>query len=249
MSTGTLILSPRHGEDTQLLAAAARAAGWTLHRLQRWRLDGPPPEPPVAIYGEPLFVEVIADALGLELCRPDLDWLARLPEPHRRREVRFTSLGAARRLDRPRFIKPADDKAFAARVYPTGAELPHYPGLEDDLPVLVAEPVHFELEARCFVHGRALATASIYARDGALAQADDGTWPWGQDERDGALACVHALLADPAVALAPALVVDVGRIRGRGWAVVEANPAYGSGLYGCDPTAALTVIARACQRP
>jgi hypothetical protein len=37
-------------------------------------------------------------------------------------------------------------------------------------------------------------------------------------------------------------VVDVGRVAGRGWAVVEANPAWGSGLYGCDAARVLPVL-------
>ena len=40
-------------------------------------------------------------------------------------------------------------------------------------------------------------------------------------------------------------MIDVGRIEGRGWAVIEANPAYGSGIYGCDPQKVLEVVNRA----
>src|SRR5262245_38856761 len=44
------------------------------------------------------------------------------------------------------------------------------------------------------------------------------------------------LLAERTVALPPAFVVDVGLIEGRGWAVVEFNPAWCSGLLGaCNP--------------
>jgi hypothetical protein len=41
-----------------------------------------------------------------------------------------------------------------------------------------------------------------------------------------------------------ACVVDVGIMRGRGWGVIEANPAFGAGIYGCDPAAVLRVLAR-----
>lgn len=51
---------------------------------------------------------------------------------------------------------------------------------------------------------------------------------------------------DPAVALPPAVALDVGLIRDRGWAVVEANAAWGSGIYGCDPREVLKVVGRAC---
>lgn len=42
-----------------------------------------------------------------------------------------------------------------------------------------------------------------------------------------------------------AIVVDVGEIFGRGWAVIEANAAWGSGIYGCDPGRVLDVIRHA----
>jgi hypothetical protein len=55
------------------------------------------------------------------------------------------------------------------------------------------------------------------------------------------------LLATRSPALPPALVVDVGLIEGRGWAVVEFNLAWCSGLLGADPAAVLGVLERACQ--
>jgi hypothetical protein len=44
------------------------------------------------------------------------------------------------------------------------------------------------------------------------------------------------------------VVVDIGRISGRGWAVVEANAAWGSGIYGCNPAMVLPVLAWATCR-
>ena len=34
----------------------------------------------------------------------------------------------------------------------------------------------------------------------------------------------------------------------RGWAVIESNPAWGSGLYGCDLNQVLGVLQRACLK-
>ena len=56
-----------------------------------------------------------------------------------------------------------------------------------------------------------------------------------------------AAVAEQAAAGLPAgAVVDVGEIPGRGLAVVEANPAQESALYGADPDAVLTVLATLC---
>src|SRR5205823_5643490 len=102
------------------------------------------------------------------------------------------------------------------------------------LPVLLSEPVAWEAEYRCFVLGRRVVASSAYLRGGQPARDEDGCWVSPPEEQADADAFASRLLADPAVGVPPAFVLDVGRVEGRGWAVVEANPAFGSGLYGCD---------------
>src|SRR4051812_23497717 len=147
----TLILSPRFTADSTALRNAALEIGWEVERLRTWR---PPDElvgRDVVPYGEPLFAAVVADALQLTLIEPRLSWVAELPFDLRRREIQFTDLASARALDRPAFIKPADDKCFQARLYAMGSELPEVESLGANSPVLVSEPVGWESEFRCFV--------------------------------------------------------------------------------------------------
>ncbi len=63
-----------------------------------------------------------------------------------------------------------------------------------------------------------------------------GDWEATSEEIEAATAA----LADAEVDLPPEVVVDVGRM-----AVVEANPAWASGLCGCDPAGVLPVLRRA----
>jgi ATP-grasp domain, R2K clade family 2 len=233
----TLVLSPRHSPDSIAVGRAAREAGWDVARQSSWRVEPPSDSEPV-VYGEPLFCAAAAEALGLRLLEPRLDWLARLPERFRRRDVRAATLGDAR-LGGRAFVKPADDKAFRAGVW-DAAELPA--ALDESTPVLIAEVVDFVREFRCFVLDRRVTTLSIYARGGTLA-AGDGDYPATADELSAARALTEELLAE--IAAPPAVVIDVGEIAGRGWAVVEANPCFGAGIYGCDPAAVLPVLARA----
>lgn len=51
----------------------------------------------------------------------------------------------------------------------------------------------------------------------------------------------------PSVSVPEAVVVDVGMIRDRAWAVIECNAAWGSGIYGCDPVEVFRVLQRACH--
>jgi ATP-grasp domain, R2K clade family 2 len=240
-----LILPPRITPDTNAMLDAAQAVGWDALRLDSWRIPPGLNERDVVLYGEPLFADVVAGALGVALLQAPFDWLPNLPERYRQREVTFTTLAAARQYSRRAFIKPADDKCFVAQVYTSGAELPNATALPDETPVLISEVVTWQVEYRCFVAERTVVTCSPYWRGGALAQAEDGTWPAAPGEREAALAFAHTLLADPDIAVPPAFVLDVGVIAGRGWAVVEANSAWGAGIYECDPALVLQVLRRA----
>jgi len=242
----TLVLPPRFTDDSNALWRAALDAGWDIERLSGWRAsEGLARREPV-LYGEPLFAAAIAEQLDLALLEPPFDWLTRLPDRYRRREVRFATLVEGRAHHVRAFFKPADDKCFRAGVYYSGDALPSADILPAETPILIAEPVVWEMEFRCFVLERRVTDFSPYARQGELAQAVDGGWPFSDVEREGVLAFSQELCADSDVPLPPAVALDVGVIQGRGWAVVEANPVWGSGIYGCDPSQVLPVLRRAC---
>lgn len=194
----------------------------------------------IVLYLEELFAPVVAEQVGIRLLVPPIDYLTRLPFELIQRQISLTTLGDARKINEPAFIKPPNDKSFAARVYPSGAELA--PG-DDAQSVLVAEPVHWQSEFRAFcLDGRVL-TLSAYLREGQLLRGSD--WAAAADElRDATLFAERALQAG---GLPRAIVLDVGTIRDHGWAVIEANGAWASGIYGCEATAALQVIQASCE--
>lgn len=142
-------------------------------------------------------------------------------------------------------VKPPDEKWFGARVYATGAEIDVAEGMEDEYPVLISEPVVFEVEYRFFVLERGIAAGSIYIRGGEIARGGEGEWRADPADTAAATEFLEGMLRDPAAPLPAAVVVDVGRTQDRGWAVVEANPAWASGLCDADPLAVLGVLRRA----
>lgn len=242
-----LVLSPRYSSDSIALWQAAIAAGWGTARVgklaeAREVAEGIEPAE-VVIYGETIVADMVAEVLDLALLEPDIDWLPRLPAALRLRLVRRTTLAEARTLTGPVFVKPVDEKFFPARVY-HGVDVD--PQIGDDLAVLVAEPVQFGIEVRAFICGREVVALSAYIRDGQLAQTEAGDWPLLPSEEAAARGCLERLLASE-VALPPAVVVDVGEIAGRGWAVVEANACWASGLCGADPRAVLPILRRVCR--
>lgn len=249
MDPPTLVLSRRHSPDSQALWRAANEAGWDVVRVHGY--DAPAElfgRKHVAFYCETLLADAVAPALGVVLFEPDARWLAELPAHYLRRALRAATLAEVRDVRTRAFVKPADEKVFAARVYDAGEPIDAARLLEDATAVFVSEPVRFEVELRAFIADRSVRAISAYVRDGDIAQAPDGSWPLDPAELEGAKDLLRALLADPGVSFPPALVVDVGRIEGRGWAVVEANAAWASGVCGCDPRAVLDVVRRACVR-
>jgi hypothetical protein len=243
-----LVLSPRYTSDSKVLRVASGRAGWKAERLGGWRAPDRLRGQDVALYGEPTFVEVIAAQLGLALIDAPSDWLPGLPERHRRRTIAMSTLAEVRAsLVRPTFVKPADGrKAFEGKVYDSPARLPGEEILPGSTPVFTCEPVTWDIEFRCFVLEGSVAAMSPYLRDGELALTEDGIWEASDDDTQEARNYATELLADAQVPIPPAIVLDIGRIKDRGWAVVESNAAWGAGLYGCDPQVVLEVLARSC---
>ena len=239
----TLILGPRHTEDGQRLWRAAGEAGWRVERLASWRIPDDlrgVPEP--VVYAEALFAPTLAAELGLTLAEPPTDWLVTLPEEYRKRVVTLTTVGDARADPEPRFVKPPNDKSFPAAVR-TGPEIPDWVPAGD--PVLVQEVVAWEVEYRCFVLDRRVTTFSVYLRDGVLQK--DAGFASSPAEDAELMDFAGRLLADDRVSFPRAVVLDCGVVRGRGWAAVELNAAWGSGVYGCDPAAVLEVLRHAAE--
>lgn len=239
----TLIMSSRHTADDQALWRVAVGLGWPVVRARGIRVP-PTDDSELAIYVEALYGPEIAAQLGCELLDPPVDWLCRVPTQFLQRDVQLVTLEVARQMVGPAFFKPPNDKSFPAQVYQSGAHLPtEFAG---ELPVLVAKPVEFQAEFRCFCLNGKVRTLSPYLRSGVLAKHTD----FAATEMELASAKVFAeqVLAATTDFTPTAIVLDVGEIPAKGWAVVEANGAWGAGLYGCDPAEALQVIRYATRR-
>lgn len=237
MKQPSLFLSPRYTPDSRLMRDAALAAGWQVERMGTWKIPDITPSRPVVVYGETLFCRYLAEHFGIVLTDPGDLFLPELPQELRKREVRCTTAGEARAERNRCFIKPVNDKTFRASVFENGSFLPET--VADTEIVLVSEPVVFTCEFRFFMHNGKACTGSLYSRYGELAEENNAT----PDEFENA----RQMAETAAVHLTGAVVIDTGHIEGRGWAVVEANPAWGSGLYHCDAAEALEVIKAACK--
>ena len=250
-----LITQPRVGTSHNEIIAlqfAARELGWeVLSAPSGWRLDEELTKSGVkgVPYGSQTFCEVIAQQMGWTLKQNSFDWLAKVHPHYLKRKVDFMTLGEAKKITERKFIKPADDKCFDAKVYEPGTFKPHEL-IRDDYPVLVSDPVEFDLEYRTFVDGERVKTWSNYIMHEHIA--DPKYWdmvPLNEEMYPHDL--VNGFLFDSSVhdwgiTTVPS-VIDVGRIKGKGWAIIETNQAWASGLYGCDPLQALKVMEKSVE--
>lgn len=248
MNQKTLITQSRVGKaywEILALQMAARELGWNVEVAPTsWRLnedylnqieDG-------VCYGSQIFCEVICQQTGWKLHQNSFGWLANLPKKFIKRQVSYMTMKEARLISHTAFIKPADDKRFDAKVYPAGE---FYPSEEiaDDCPVLISEPVNFTHEYRCFVDSSGVKSWSNYLYEGEVA--NPKLYHTIPSNAGNPIDFVNNLTKE--VKFSPS-VIDVGLIDGKGWAIVESNPAWASGLYGCDPTEALLVIEQTVER-
>jgi hypothetical protein len=226
-----LIITDKPDPERDAVAAAWMAGGGDVVRVARFWEPPPVAAQRVRVYGNDTFCLVLAQRLGLDLVSPPDDLLLRLDPTLLRRELRGVRLDEVHDLEYPAFAKSAAPKLFPAEVYTSVDELRDAAqGLEPDTLVLVSETVFFDGEVRCWILDGQVVTAATYEGDVDLGEAS---------------AFAVEVARHPAVP--PVCVLDVGLIHNRGWAVIEANAAWGSGLNGCDPAAAVRCIARATR--
>lgn len=238
----TVLMSSRHTEDDQAIWRAAIGRGWSVVRARGIQLPDID-DSEIIIYVEALFAAVIAKKIGRKLLDPSESWLAQVPYEFTKRKIELATLGDARTFTKPAFVKPPNDKSFVAQVYEAGTQLPDE--FDDDTSVLIAEPVKWESEFRCFCLDGKVKTLSPYVQAGVHAKVNH--YKADAQDLETATRFAETVLEATQTITPNAIVLDVGQIEGNGWAVVEANGAWGSGVYGCDPNAVLDVIRHATE--
>jgi len=216
-----LLIPAREDSERDAVAAAWVGRGWPVQRLDRFWQPPALDRRQVRVYGNELFCLTLAQKLRLGLVSPPDDLLGRVDACWLKRGLRAARLAEAAHLSYPLFVKPATPKLFRAAVYPDHAALAaETRGLEPITAIITAEPVTFAAEARCLVLRRGVVSVAVYE---------------GSASPDVARDFAQAFVSANALPITCAL--DVGLIRGRGWAVIEANPVWGAGLNGCSPEA------------
>lgn len=243
----SLILSSRYSEDSQTLRKAAQVAGWETVRIDGNQIPDwfEPPDNQIAFFHTAPHVFELAAGLSRSLLGCDADWLPGLPTEFLKRQLRQTSVAMALDLPERSFVKHSVSKTLEAGIYNSVtlhdavANLPHAALLH------VSEPVNWLAEYRCFVSDRKVVATSPYRRGDRLFDGNAASLGATANEIADAVAFADSVLTSPETECPPGFVLDVGIIEGRGWAVIEVNECWASGIYSCDPNHVLSSLLKA----
>ncbi len=238
----TLILSPSYNTESRILRKAAQDLKWETFRFEgenipTWYAHG---DSQHAIYCTVPKAFNVAHQLNSILLGCNSHWLADLPEKFSKRRIDLLELRDAARIQGDRFIKPALGKSFDAAVRTSQQLMSQTTHLPRGLLVHASEVVQWETEYRCFTKDHKVITLSPYRRGDVTFASYKSPLRGPPRELDEASEFADSVLNS--VPCPRAFVLDVGIIKGRGWAVVEPNECWGAGIYGCKPLKVLEVL-------
>ena len=244
----SLIVSSRFTTDSQVLRQTAQQLGWETLRLDGTQVPewSEPGDGQIAIFHTAPVAFEIAAQLSRTLVGCNPDWVVGLPREGVSREIRQITLRQALEMPGASFVKHAISKAFPAAVYDARSLAEATGSIPPEALVHVCEPVAWSVEYRCFITERDITTLSPYRRQGQIIEDHTSLLGAPLDEIEAAREFCRSVVQSPHVECPPAIVLDLGMIENRGWAVVEFNECWASGIYACDPTAVLETLLAAC---
>ncbi|KFF21042.1 ATP-grasp domain-containing protein [Chryseobacterium sp. JM1] len=238
-----IALSPMYTEDSNNLKKASIHSPYELNRFNaKWNVPEEFREDVIAVYGEDIYAEIVADQCGLTLMKPDDNWLSLISEEFTKRKISYGQMKDY--IDQENmFIKCSDFKSFKAGVYQKVTDIKGFDTVDLNSTVFTSEVVEWLLEVRCFVLHGEIKTYSSYWRNDAFDMN-----PLSEREENDMSVFFDLFIRKYASTLPPAIVLDFGSIKEKGWALIEANPAWCSGLYACNAEKVLEVIVESCVK-
>ena len=215
-----LFLPDKPDNERDAVASEWKKAGGQVLRLERFWKPPSITDKDIKVYGNEMFCLVLEHLLDIKLVSPTNNFLEKIDYKWTNREITFSNLSNIDCLKYPLFIKPAVPKLFEPRIIKAAEEMDgERAELNDSTLVITSEIVRFDSEVRCFILHGELKSLGIYEGNPKLSEAKS---------------FVDAFLFENKKILPNTVVIDIGYIGDKGWAVIEANATWGAGLNGCD---------------
>lgn len=238
-----IVLSPNFSEDSKIISNAMINTEFTAMRFGGWNVPLEYKKDVVAVYGEDLFTTIVAEQCNLKLLKPDDNWLATVPFEYTLRNIKYDHFENIQNA-KNKFIKPIDFKFFPAGVYNSVDEIQGFETIDKTIEVFVSDVVTWTIEVRCFIINRKIQTWSTYIYNKEIVLKDTML----REEEADMITFVNKLIADETIDFSEAVVIDVGYIPNKGWALIEANPVWSSGVYACNPKKVIETIVKSCKK-
>ncbi|MCU7618843.1 ATP-grasp domain-containing protein [Chryseobacterium sp. PBS4-4] len=234
-------LSPVFTEDSINLKHASIGSDYNLNRFNlKWNVPKEFRNDVIAVYGEDIYAEIVSSQCDLTLLKTEDNWLSNISEKFTKRNIQYGQLEQFINHQNI-FIKCSDFKSFKAGVYENVSDIKGFDSLDKQSMVFISDVVEWELEVRCFVLNGKVETYSTYWRDNQF-----DTNGLSDSEEVELFSFFESFVKDNLDSLPPSIVLDFGIIKDNGWALIEANPAWCSGLYASNAKKALDVIIKSC---
>ena len=239
MSNNLLILPVEHTKEDQAIWREALRRGWKTLRFNPSIPEEIGQYDMVRYYGNVLHKQRIEKYIPIHFKPISPTMLSDLHVSWTGREIKSMKYSELENpLSQDRFVKCADIKWIQAGVYP--ASFDHrfeWKGMHSDDLIYVQEPFEFINELRCFVVGREVVTASWYRKNKEICIenvpiTDDDFTAVVPRANTFNLTSVMREFFSP---LPDGVVLDFGNDCHGRWTLIEANEAWASGLYDCDP--------------
>lgn len=238
-----IVLSPNFSEDSMIINQATIDTEFTAMRFGSWNVPIEYQNDVIAVYGEDLFTTIVAEQCNLKLLKPADDWLANIPIKYTLRSIIYDRFENIQNV-KNKFIKPIDFKFFPAGVYTSVEEIQGYNTIDRNIEIFVSDVVDWSIEVRCFIIDRKVQTWSTYIYNGEIQLKNTML----KNEETDMLNFLYEFLIDQTINLPKAVVIDVGYIPNQGWALIEANPVWSSGVYACNPQKVIETIVKSCEK-
>jgi hypothetical protein len=230
-----LLLHQRYTPDDQAIWRTAIQRGWRTERIGTAQIDIERKTlgyKYFRYYGNTMHYENCAQHLPVKCVPIDPHNLTRLPEFTKRKIELLTVEQHGLIVPQKEFLKCPYTKWIESRVYNPGEHLQNVQAHDF---LYRQEIIQFTHEIRCFVLDGEILTASYY-RNADKEFEPKELFDVPQEVREMA-AQIFARCIWPR-----GVVFDFARLLDGSWAFIEANEAWASGLYDCNPEGCFQVI-------